>query len=153
MKDYDKVWDIFHFVVSGGDTYVFEPNTPKSALRHYWFADYMDAFVAEEKDEILGTYIIKPNQTGLGDHIANCSYMVGENSRHQGVGKAMCAHSIDFARREGYKGIQFNFVVSTNTRAINLWKKFGFKIIGTIPRGYRHQQLGYVDAYIMFKEL
>ena len=154
QKDYDKVWDIFTNVISTGDTYVFEPNTPKETLHKNWFADNMDTFVAvDESDEIIGTYIIKPNQIDLGNHIANCSYMVNPNFQGKGTGKILCEHSIKFAKEKGYLGIQFNIVISTNTIAVELWKKFGFEIIGTTPKGFRHKKLGLVDTYIMFKDL
>ena len=153
-RDYDKVWDIFTTVVSTGDTYVFDPKTPKDTLHKNWFADYMDTFVAvDDNGNILGTYIIKPNQIDLGNHIANCGYMVNPKYQGKGTGKLLCEHSIQFAKDKGYLGIQFNFVVSTNTNAVELWKKFGFKSIGTTPKGFRHKSLGLVDTYIMFKDL
>lgn len=153
QKDYDKVWDIFKNIISTSDTYVFDPNTPKDSLHKYWFADNMDTFVAVDNDEILGTYFIKPNQIDLGNHIANCGYMVNPIHQGKGIGKILCEHSIQFAKDKGYLGIQFNIVVSTNTKAVALWKKFGFKIIGTTPKGFRHKDLGLVDTYIMFKDL
>ena len=151
--DYDPIWKIFEAVIKTGDTYAFGPKTQKSGLKKYWFADSMTTFVAKKDDQILGTYFIKPNQAGLGNHIANCGYMVSPKAQGQGIGKKLCEHSINFAKQNGYLGIQFNFVVSTNIGAIKLWKKFGFEIIGTIPKGFRHSTLGLVDTYIMFKEL
>lgn len=154
QSDYDAIWEIFSRVIQTGDTYVFDPNSPKESLHNYWFADNMDTFVAvNEKDEILGTYFIKPNQIGLGDHIANCGYMVNPDFHGKGTGKMLCEHSIRLAKEKGYLGIQFNLVVSTNTVAVKLWQKFGFDIIGTLPKGFRHQKLGLVDTYIMFKDL
>jgi ribosomal protein S18 acetylase RimI-like enzyme len=153
VHDYDKIWDIFSNVIKTGDTHVFDPTTPKDALLKHWFADYMDAFVAVDDDTVCGTYIIKPNQIDLGSHIANCSYMVHPDYQRRGIGKLLCEHSIEFAKQKGYSGIQFNIVVSTNTIAVNLWKKFGFEIIGTTPKGFRHKELGLVDTYIMFKDL
>lgn len=151
--DYDPIWSIFAEVIQSGDSYVFDPNTPKTELAKYWFTDYMTTFVAEEDGMVLGTYIIKPNQIGLGNHIANCSYMVSSKARGKGVGKLLCEHSIAYAKEQGYQGIQFNIVISTNTAAVALWKKYGFQIIGTTPKGFRHASLGYVDTYIMFKSL
>ena len=153
-KDHERVWEIFRQVISTGDTYVFDPKTPKDSLQRNWFADYMETFVAvNEQGELLGTYIIKPNQIDLGNHIANCSYMVNPHHQGKGIGRMLCEHSIQFAREKGYLGIQFNVVVSTNTRAVSLWKKYGFEIIGTTPKGFRHQTLGLVDTYIMYKNL
>jgi ribosomal protein S18 acetylase RimI-like enzyme len=114
----------------------------------------MNTFVAVGSDgEISGTYIIKPNQIDLGNHIANCGYMVNPKYQGRGIGKLLCEHSIAFAKDKGYLGIQFNIVVSTNTIAVALWKKLGFEIIGTTPNGFRHKSLGFVDTYIMFKDL
>ncbi len=154
QTDYDNVWEIFKSVISSGDTYVFDPNTPKDSLAKHWFADYMDTFVVEDQNgTILGTYIIKPNQIDLGNHIANCSYMVNPEYHGKGTGKLLCEHSINFAKEEGYSGIQFNIVVSTNEAAVKLWQKFGFEIIGTTPKGFKHKKLGLVDTYIMFRHL
>ena len=151
--DYDKVWEIFKTVISTGDTYVFDPNTPKESLQKYWFADNMDTFVAGDNDEILGTYFIRPNHIDLGDHIANCGYMVNPKYHGKRIGKILCQHSIDFAKEKRFSGIQFNIVVSSNEGAVKLWERFGFKIIGTTPKGFRHSNLGLVDTYIMFKDL
>lgn len=153
-KDYDTIWEIFKTVISTGDTYVFSPDTTKDTLHKNWFADYMDTFIAEDNNgEILGTYIIKPNQIDLGNHIANCSYMVNPKFHGNGIGKRLCEHSIKMAKEKRYLGIQFNIVVSTNIVAVELWKKFGFEIIGITPRGFRHKELGFVDTFIMFKNL
>jgi L-amino acid N-acyltransferase YncA len=153
QADCDQVWEIFKAVILTGDTYVFDPNTAKEDLQKHWFADYMDTFVVEEQGKILGTYIIKPNQIDLGNHIANCSYMVSPNAQGKGVGKLLCEHSIAFGKEKGYRAIQFNIVVSTNIAAVKLWQKYGFQIIGTTPEAFRHQSLGFVDAYIMFRRL
>ncbi|NRA48989.1 MAG: GNAT family N-acetyltransferase [Phaeodactylibacter sp.] len=96
---------------------------------------------------------IKPNQPGLGRHIANCSYMVSPDAQGKGIGKIMCEHSIAWARQSGYIGIQFNIIVSTNVVAVGLWKKYGFEIIGTTPKGFRHPQLVFVDTYVMYRSL
>lgn len=154
QDDYDKIWDIFKAVIATGDTYVFDPNTPKESLKVHWFAEFMDTFVVEDENgEIIGTYIIKPNQIDLGNHVANCSYMVSPKYQGRGIGKLMCEHSINYAKEKGFLGMQFNIVVSTNVVAVNLWQKFGFKIIGVTPKGFRHKDLGFIDTYIMFKDL
>ena len=152
-SDFNRVWEIFKQVIATGDTYVFYPDTPKRDLSKHWFADYMKTFVVEESGELLGTYIVKPNQIDLGNHIANCSYMVSPSAQGKGIGKKMCEHSIQFATENGFKAIQFNYVVSTNKDAIRLWEKFGFNIIGTTPKGFRHKDFGLVDTYIMYKSL
>lgn len=153
-SDFEPIWEIFKNVIATADTYVFDPLTPKDDLHKHWFAPYMHTFVAvNTNNEIVGTYIIKPNQIDLGDHIANCSYMVKPNLQGLGIGKLLCEHSIKIATDLGFLAIQFNIVVSTNMAAVLLWKSFGFAIIGTTPKAFRHQTLGFVDAYIMYKDL
>ncbi len=153
IEDYDAIWNIFQAVIKTGDTYPFSPTTSKESLHQHWFADSMSSYVADQDGKIIATYIIKPNQTGLGSHIANCSYMVCPDARGKGVGRLICEHSITEAQQLGYKAMQFNLVVSTNHAAVALWQKCGFKIIGTIPEGFKHQSLGYVDAHIMYRKL
>jgi len=152
-KDFGPIWEIFYSVIQTGDTYVFHPDTPRSDLIKHWFATYMHTYVLEDQGRVCGTYILKPNQIDLGSHIANGSYMVHPDVRRKGFGEAMCKHSIEEARRLGFKAIQFNMIVSTNEPAVALWKKMGFEIIGTIPGGFRHLSKGFVDAYIMFRKL
>jgi GNAT superfamily N-acetyltransferase len=113
----------------------------------------MKTFVMDDNDEIVGTYIIKPNQIDLGSHIANCGYMVHPKHQGKGIGKLLCEHSLMIAKELGYQGMQFNLVISTNVGAVKLWQQFGFRIIGTVPKAFNHQTLGYVDAYIMYREI
>jgi L-amino acid N-acyltransferase YncA len=153
QQDYDAIWEIFSNVIQTGDTYVFDPNTPKSDLEKNWLAPSMHTFVMADGEKILGTYFLKPNQIDLGNHIANCGYMVHPDAQGKGVGKLLCQHSIETATKLGYLAIQFNIVVSTNVAAVKLWQKNGFSIIGTTPNGFRHQQLGLVDTYMMYRAL
>jgi L-amino acid N-acyltransferase YncA len=152
-KDLDEIWEIFYMVIQTGDTYVIPPDTSRSALKKHWFADSMQTFIVENEQKIVGTYIIKPNQIGAGSHIANASYMVHPDHRGQGIGQQLCEHSITYAKREEFRGMQFNIVVSTNEAAIKLWQKNGFEIIGRTPGGFLHLTKGFVDSLIMFKSL
>jgi L-amino acid N-acyltransferase YncA len=152
--DRDPVWDIFRAVITTGETYSFEANTPKSVSDDYWFGPDVDSFVAVDgAGRVLGMYRIVPNQPGRGAHVANASYMVSGTAQGKGVGYRMGRHSLDEARRLGYLAMQFNYVVSTNTAAVALWQKLGFSIAGTLPKAYRHARLGLVDALVMFKLL
>lgn len=151
--DREPVWEIFRRVIADGDTYVFDPSTPKQDLEKHWFANYMQTFVLEREQQVVGTYILKPNYIDAGRHIANASFMVHPDFQGQGIGHALCEHSIDEAHRMGFSAMQFNIVVSTNKAAIALWEKHGFSIIGTTPGGFHHQQLGLVDTHIMYRKL
>lgn len=151
--DTDAIWEIFSEVIQSGEYYVFAPTTSKSAFQELWLSPKMHVFVAEQNGEILGSYYLKPNQLDAGNHIANAGYMVSEKARGKGIGDLMCKHSLNKASEFSFLGMQFNMVVSTNVSAVKLWQKNGFEIIGTIPGGFKHPRIGYVDAYIMFRSV
>jgi len=151
--DFDAIWDIFHRVVSTGDTYAYAPDTNREQARKIWMADNVRTYVARHRDQIVGTYILTPNQPGLGSHVANAGYMIHPDRQGQGLGRTLCEHSLDEARRLRFLAMQFNFVVSTNQRAVALWRKCGFEIVGTLPKAFRHANLGLVDAYVMHRFL
>jgi ribosomal protein S18 acetylase RimI-like enzyme len=109
--------------------------------------------VAEADGEIVGTYYLRPNQAGGGKHVCNCGYVTSASATGRGVARAMCEHSLEHARRRGYRSMQFNFVVSSNTRAVALWKWMGFEVVGRLPAAFEHPALGYVDALVMFRSL
>ena len=151
--DAEEIWNIFQAVVARGDTYAFMPDISQSAALSYWMGDDKHCYVAKFEGNLVGTYIIKDNQPGLGSHIANASFMVAPQFHGCSIGKTMGKHALTEAKELGYLGMQFNLVISTNTRAINLWLKLGFQIIGTIPDAFNHCQQGMVDAHIMFRQL
>ena len=152
-QDTEAIWEIFRAVIATGDAFVFDPNMPREEALAWWFAPQNQVYVAEHDGRIAGSYIIKPNQPALGAHIANAAYMVTPAARGLGIGKLMGEHSLAEAHRAGFRAMQFNIVVSTNQPAVRLWQSLGFKILGTIPGAFRHSQLGYVDAHIMFRSL
>ena len=152
-SDTGSIWDIFHAVVSRGDTYAFDPKISREDALAYWLHPANRCFVAEREGRIVGTYILKANQPGLGAHVANAAYMVSPDARGLGVGRAMGEHSLKEARRLGFRAMQFNFVVSTNESAVRLWQRLGFSIVGTLPGAFRHSSGRYVDAYVMFRSL
>ena len=149
--DFEDIWDIFHQVVKKGDTFAFAPKATKEDCRTLWMSPSFYTYVAGFQNKILGTYILRQNQPGLGGHVANAAYMVHPGAYGQGIGSAMGCHSIKQAKKLGFSAIQFNFVVSTNLVAIQLWLKLGFKIVGTVPKAFNHQKLGFVDIYIMHR--
>jgi ribosomal protein S18 acetylase RimI-like enzyme len=151
------IWPIFQEVVRAGDTFAFLPETDEQKAREYWMLPApARVFVAVNKSDgaIVGSSYVKPNQPGLGVHMANAAFMVAASASGQGVGRALAEHAIKWARQANFSAMQFNFVVSTNTRAIALWKNLGFSIIGTIPQAFQHQGLGEkVDAFVMHRFL
>ncbi len=152
--DFDLIWPIFRDIVATGDTYVYAPDITYEGAKIVWFDSKFQTFVARQNGETVGAYVIRPNHRDLGNHIANAAYIVAAEARGQGIGRKLAEDSFKQAKAAGYKAMQFNFVVSTNETAINLWKSCGFQIIGTVPNAYRHQQLKQlVPIHIMYRDL
>lgn len=147
------MWPIFHAVVETGTAYFFAPDTPRDVAHAYWLGPGVLCFVAEDAGRIVGFYKLIPNHPDLGSHVANASFMVDPGYAGRGAGTALGLHCLREARRAGFLAMQFNFVVSTNRPAVALWKKLGFSIVGTLPRAFRHRELGLVDAYVMHRFL
>jgi len=153
-QDWLEIWQVIHPVFRAGDTYAFAPDISEEEARLAWVKLPTATFVAEdEQGSILGTYYLKPNQPGLGAHVCNCAYVVRERARGQGIASMMCEHSQREALTLGFRAMQFNLVVSSNTAAVRLWQRLGFEIVGTLPQAFRHAELGFVDAYVMYKLL
>jgi L-amino acid N-acyltransferase YncA len=151
--DRDAILEIFRATIAPGDAFVYDPKTPRAEAEAYWFAKGTRTYVAEQAGRIVGSYILRANRPGLGDHVANAGFMVAPEGRGLGIGRAMGEHALAEARRLGYRAMQFNFVISTNESAVHLWQQLGFEIVGTLPRAFRHARKGFVDAYVMFRLL
>jgi ribosomal protein S18 acetylase RimI-like enzyme len=152
-QDQDQVWEIIRQVIAAGDTYVFSPDSPKDKMLAYWFGQDKHTYVATIDNKVVGTFLIKDNQPDLGSHIANGAYMTSPAASGQGIGSAMGEFSLAEAKRLGYKAMQFNIVIASNKRAVGLWQKLGFTIIGEIPEAFDHKQLGLTNAFIMYRKL
>lgn len=152
-EDFDAIWPIFHEIVSRAETYAYAPDTNKEQAFRLWMEAPRLTFVAEEAGQVLGTYYLKTNQGGPGDHVCNCGYMVSSSARGRGLATAMCQHSQRIAKALGYKAMQFNFVASTNEGAVKLWTKLGFATVSRLPKAFKHPAQGYVDALVMYKWL
>lgn len=152
-EDAAAVWRVIEPTIRAGETYTLDRDMSEADALAYWMGADRETFVAEEDGEIVGTYFIRPNQGGGGKHICNCGYITSVTATGRGVARAMCRHSLDYARQRGYRGMQYNFVISTNTRAVALWESFGFATVGRLPEAFHHPTLGYVDALVMFRRL
>ena len=152
--DWPIVWHMLRETFASGDTYAFAPDLPEEEARRAWIDVPAATYVAlDDRGDIVGTYYIKPNQPALGSHVCNCGYVVARGAEGRGIATAMCEQSQRDAVAMGFRAMQFNLVVATNQRAIRLWTRLGFAIVGTLPGAFRHAKLGYVDALVMFKTL
>lgn len=152
-SDFELFWPIFSEIVRAQETYAYDPQIEFESAYHLWCESAQRTFVIKENTVILGSYYLRANASGPSSHICNCGYMVNPASRGRGVARQLCLHSQQTAVELGYLAMQFNSVVSTNKVAIELWKKLGFNIIGTIPLAYNHRERGLVDSLIMHKQL
>lgn len=152
--DWPQLWSLLHDTFHSGDTYAYAPESTEAEIHKAWIESPAATFVAcGAAGELLGTYTIKPNQPGLGAHVCNCGYVVAPQAQSQGIASAMCEHSQREAVAMGFRAMQFNLVAATNERAVRLWQRLGFSVIGTLPRAFHHLRHGYVDALVMYKEL
>ncbi len=140
-------------VIREGTTYTLDTHMTEDAALAYWMASDRTTFVAEADGVLVGTYFLRTNQAGGGQHVCNCGYITSAAARGRGVARSMCAHSLAYAAERGYRAMQFNFVVSTNERAVRLWTSLGFETVGRLPGAFQHPVHGYVDALVMYRTL
>jgi RimJ/RimL family protein N-acetyltransferase len=140
-------------IIREGTSYALDSDMSEEDALAYWMGPDKETFVAEENGVILGTYYFRRNQEGGGRHVCNCAYMVERAAVGRGIAQRMCEHSMEHARSKGYRAMQFNFVVSTNERAIRVWQYLGFEIVGRLPLAFCHPTAGYVDALVMYRQL
>jgi L-amino acid N-acyltransferase YncA len=152
--DWPGVWRLLEPVFRAGETFPHDPAITEAEARVLWVELSQAVMVGLDADRaVVGTYYLRPNSLCLGAHVANAGYVVAEHCRVAGIGSRLCQHSLQEARRLGFRAMQFNLVVSTNTAGIRCWERNGFSIVGTVPGAFRHRQLGYVDAHVLFQEL
>jgi ribosomal protein S18 acetylase RimI-like enzyme len=151
--DADPLWAMLEPTIRAGETYTLPREISRNDALDYWFGAQHEVFVAEQDAQILGTYFLQANQQGGGSHVANCGYITAPWATGRGVARAMCEHSLQRARQRGFRAMQFNFVVSTNIRAMALWQTFGFAIVGRLPGAFHHPTAGFVDALVMYRSL
>ena len=148
------MWSLLEPVFRAGETFPHDPAMTEAQARLLWIEQTRAVMVAvDATGVVVGTYYLKPNSLALGAHVANAGYVVAEHVRRQGIGSRLCQHSLQAARRLGFRLMQFNLVVSTNTAGIRCWQRNGFQIVGSLPGAFRHRQLGYVDALVMVQSL
>jgi GNAT superfamily N-acetyltransferase len=152
--DWSSIWPIFSAVVTAGDSYAYPEDLTSDQARDLWIEPAPgQTVVALVCDRIVGSAKMGPNRGGRGAHIATASFMVDPEARSHGTGRTLGRYVIDWATEHGYRGIQFNAVVETNTPAVSLWQDLGFQIIGTVPGAFEHPTQGYVGLHLMYLDL
>jgi L-amino acid N-acyltransferase YncA len=154
-KDWPAIWPFFHAIVSAGETFTYPVDLDEEQGRDWWLLSEPDRTVVAVDDAgtVVGTAKMNRNHMGNGSHVASASYMVSPERAGRGVGRALCVYTVNWASKAGYRAMQFNAVVETNTHAVRLYRSLGFEVIGTLPEGFRHPTEGYVGLHIMHKSL
>jgi L-amino acid N-acyltransferase YncA len=151
--DAPAIWSILEPILRAGEVFVLPRHMGAAEAIAHWCGPDRETFVAEEDGRILGTYYIRANQAGGGNHVANAGYATAQDAGGRGIARAMCEESLVQARERGFRAMQFNFVVATNARAVGLWESCGFATVGRLPGAFQHPTLGFVDALVMFRTL
>jgi GNAT superfamily N-acetyltransferase len=153
-QDWAAIFPFFSAIVQAGESYAYPEDLSFEQARAYWMADPPGrTVVAVQDDVVMGTATMGPNRPGRGAHVATASFMVDPDHSGQGVGRALGAHVIAWARQAGYRAMQFNAVVETNVTAVRLWEALGFEILATVPGAFHHPVHGYVGLHIMYQRL
>ena len=140
-------------MIRRGETYPLPRDMNRAQAFAFWFGAEKEPFVWEENGAVLGTYFLRANQQGGGAHVANCGYVTSEAAQGRGIARAMCLHSLQRAKERSFRAMQFNFVVSSNERAVKLWSSLGFETVGRLPLVFEHPTLGFVDALVMYRQI
>lgn len=151
--DWPEIFTLFGRVTATADTYPYPPDLPETEARSIWLAEKNTVFVATLGSEVVGTAYFRPNMAGFGDHICNAGWMIDPSHQGKGIGRRFAEYVISRAGEAGFRGMQFNAVVATNTSAIGLWESLGFEIVGTVPDAFRHSTFGLTPVHIMYREL
>jgi GNAT superfamily N-acetyltransferase len=152
--DWSRVFPFFSAIVEDGETYAYPEALTLETARPLWMEPApWRTVVAVDGDTVLGSAKMGPNRPGRGAHVATASFMVDPAHTGRGVGRALGEHVVAWARDVGYRGIQFNAVVQTNTAAVRLWQSLGFTILTTVPGAFHSRAHGYVGLHVMWQPL
>ena len=153
FSDHDGIWRALEPTIRAGESVALDQDTTRASAVDYWFSPRHEVFVAEQERTIVGSYLLRANRAGGGAHVANAVYVVSPAATGRGIAQAMCEHSLERARSRGFLAMQFNFVVGSEERRLKLWQRAGFKVVGTLPKAFRHPSLGLIDAFVLHREL
>ena len=151
--DQERVWETLEPTIRAGESLALDQDMTRASTLDHWFSARHEVFLAEQEGTVVGTYYLRANQAGGGAHVANSVYVVSPSATGRGIAQAMCEHSLSHARSRGFLAMQLNFVLSSEERRLKLWQRAGFKIVGTLPKAFRHPSLGLIDAFVLQRDL
>ena len=153
VRDAEPLWQLLAPAIQAGEYFALPVDMSQGEAVADWSGGDHHCYIALQEGQVVGSYYVRPNQRGGGAHVANCGYITAPQAAGRGIARAMAEHSLAHARSRGFTAMQFNFVVSTNMRAIKLWEDLGFKTLCRLPEAFDHPKLGHVDALVMFQKL
>ena len=152
--DWPQVFPFFAAIVAAGRTYAYPDGLSSAQAHGLWMEQPPGTtVVAVDGDVVLGSAKAGPNRPGRGAHVSTASFMVDPAHTGRGVGRSLGQHVVDWARDAGFRAMQFNAVVESNTGAVHLWQSLGFEIIGTVPEAFDDAELGLVGLHVMHRRL
>ncbi len=154
VEDWSEIWPFWSEIVDAGETYAYPLDLTSEQARDLWLYEPPgQTVVLVEDDQVLGSATMGPNRPGRGAHVGTASFMVSSAARGRGVGRRLAEYVVQWHREQGFRGIQFNAVVETNTAAVRLWQSLGFEIVGTVPGAFESREHGLVGLHVMYLEL
>lgn len=152
--DWTAIWPFFAHIIDEGRTYAYPQSLTPEAGRALWMEEPPGhTVVAKEGGAVVGSASMGPNRPGRGGHVATASFMVDPTWQGRGIGRALAGYALEWARSSGFRSMQFNAVVETNTVAVRLWHSCGFQIVGTVPEAFDHPDQGLVGLHVMYQRL
>jgi len=154
VEDWPQIWPFFREIVDAGETYAYPLDLTSEQARDLWLYEPPgQTVVLVDGDRVLGSATMGPNRPGRGAHVGTGSFMVSADARGRGVGRTLAEYVVQWHREQGFRGIQFNAVVETNTAAVHLWQTLGFEIVGTVPAAFDSREHGPVGLHVMYLAL
>jgi L-amino acid N-acyltransferase YncA len=153
--DWPQIWPFLRDIVRAGETYAYDAEMDEATARSLWMvgAPGRTVVAVDDDGQVVGTANMYANRPGPGSHVASASFMVDPAAAGRGVGRALGEEALAWARASGFRAMQFNAVVETNTRAVALWGSLGFEVVGTVPEAFKHPSAGYVGLHVMCRRL
>ena len=152
--DWRDIWAFTAPILAAGETYAVDRDITADRARRWWMVEPPGrTFVAVADSRVLGSAKLVRNQDGGGAHVANASFLVDPAAGGQGIGRLLGEYVLAAARAAGFRAMQFNAVVETNTAAVRLWTGLGFAVLTTVPEAFDHPRHGLVGLHIMHRRL
>ncbi len=152
-NDADAIWQILEPIIRAGEVFALSRDMSRDDALAFWCAPDNESLCAVENKQVLGAAYLKENPLKRGRQTANAGYAIANSAEGRGIARTLCLYTLERAKELGYETMQFNYVVSSNSRAVRLWQSLGFEVIDVLPMDFQHPILGPVDVFVMSRSL